>query len=67
MYGKTQIAQMYGISRPTFLKFFYDSFTKKELKKMNYKKTQRVFIQHQVEQIFLKLGNPKYKNDKTSK
>jgi len=66
MYGKTQLARMYGISRPTFLKFFYNSFTKEELKKMNYTKKQRVFVQFQVEQIFLKLGNPK-KNDKASK
>ena len=57
-HSKKELAEKYGVSRATFMKWFYNSFTKEELQELNYARRQKLFTKKQTELIFIKLGKP---------
>ncbi len=55
-YGKTEMAEMYGVSRKTFIKWIEPYLD--ELQDAYYDSFQKGFTPRQAEIIFEKLGNP---------
>jgi len=58
IYGKSELAEMYGVSRATLMSWFYKLFTESELKELGYNKNQRIFTKKQLELFFLRIGKP---------
>ncbi|MBN2662546.1 MAG: hypothetical protein JXR68_02750 [Bacteroidales bacterium] len=56
--SKKELADSFGVSRATFMKWFYKAFTKDELTELNYVRRQKLFTKKQIEVIYLKLGKP---------
>ncbi len=57
-YGKSELAELYGVSRSVLMSWFYDEFSKSELKKMRYNKFQKLFTKKQTDAIIQRIGNP---------
>ncbi len=58
IYGKTELAEKYGVSRATLMSWFYKTFTESELAELCYNKNQKIFTKKQLGLIFLKIGKP---------
>ena len=58
-YYKYELANKYGVSKPTLMKWVYEKIGETRLFELGgYKMKQKHFSIQQVEEIILKLGNP---------
>jgi hypothetical protein len=57
-YLKCEIADMYGVTKPTLMAWIFKTVGKERLCELGYEKNQKMFSTLQVEEIFTKLGKP---------
>lgn len=57
-FGKSELARLYGVSRPTLLNWVYTLIPAEKLEQLKFEKNRKIFTVRQVEEIINTIGQP---------